>query len=115
MRNVTGGADALPLELDSNSYLPFASGKDLQYLAKFRSVGVGIRFGRKPIDRRGITAVEQIKELQVGEELGAFSEIEALGNAHIQVNEGRRRKVIATLGKIQAIEVCCPGATTLFR
>ena len=93
------------LEVESNTDLSFASGKNLQHLAKSRGVRAGICSRRKTVDRRRIIAIEQIEEFQVGEEPGAFSEIEPFGDAQIHVNEGRSRKAIATFREVQAIEV----------
>ena len=93
------------LEVEPDTDLSFASGKNLQHLAKSRGARAGICSRRKPIDRRGIIAIEQIEELQVGEEPSVFSEIEPFGDAQIHVNEERSRKAIATFRKIQAIEI----------
>jgi len=68
--------------------------------------GVRARGGRgKALDGGGIGAVEQIEELEVGVEPDSFSEIEAPGDARVEVDEWRRDEVIAALQKIYPVEM----------
>src|SRR5262245_183373 len=87
-------------ERNSESNLPFASRQHLCYRAE--------RLGHyifTILDGPWILTVQQIEELEQQLYLDTLGDVETLGKAHIEINEGRRGKGIPPGGKIDAVEI----------
>ena len=71
------------LELDAYSDLPLSTGQILQRGAERR----GSAF--KALDGGGIVAIEEVKHLEQNLGLHSLPKIEAFGDTHVYVEEGR--------------------------
>ena len=81
-----GGTDlSRRLKLDPESDLPFASGQHLRSRADRICRNVLLRK-----DRGWVLTVQQIKELEKEIHIYPFADVETLGKAHIEIDEGRR-------------------------
>jgi hypothetical protein len=94
------------LELETDSYLAFTTGQELQNLTNPRCAalrlvdvarlgteqadvrGIIRASGFEPIHRRGVIAIEKVEHFEQHLRFNMVSEVEPLGETHVQVDEG---------------------------